>query len=189
MTMGNIVLTMQASLDGMVTGEEQWMTMSEDILQDYLDYYRTVDAIIVGSRSYASLAEYWQHAEEHSDDALERDIARRINEIPKAVISRSKVELTWRNSQQIVIQDEHSLARELEQMRKLAGHISVESGAGTWQRFIQNGLFDDLWLFVHPVIAAGGERLFALAETQSSLRLKSAKTYNNGVVGLYYQKA
>ncbi|UFJ41723.1 dihydrofolate reductase family protein [Brevibacillus humidisoli] len=185
--MGNIVLTMQISLDGIVSDEDQWMTLSEEILQDYLEYYQTVDTIIVGSNSYSSLARYWEQAE-HSSDSLERAIAKRINEIPKVVISRSEVDVIWRNSQQLVVKDAHSLQRELEQLKTRANKISVESGVKTWQLFIQNDLFDELWLLVHPVIVSRGERLFALAEKQSPLHLRSTKAYQNGVVGLYYQK-
>ncbi|GJM74974.1 hypothetical protein HMSSN036_71900 [Paenibacillus macerans] len=66
--------------------------------------------------------------------------------------------------------------------------ISVESGAKTWQTFIQNELYDELWLLVHPVIASQGDKLFALADKQQSLRLIGNKTYQNGVIGLHYQK-
>lgn len=185
--MGKIVLTMQISLDGIVSHEDQWMTLSEEIFEDYLQYYQTVDTIVVGSNSYTSLAQHWQRAE-NSSNSLERAIAKRMNEIPKVVISRSEVDLMWRNSRQILIKDDDTLTRELDQLKTEGHTISVESGVKTWQLFVRSGLFDDLWLFVHPVIVSTGERLFALAEKQSRLQLRSAKTYQNGVVGLYYQK-
>ncbi|MDU5947736.1 MAG: hypothetical protein E6Z15_11790 [Paenibacillus macerans] len=107
------MLTMQLSLDSVVSDEHLWMMLSEEILEDYLEYYNTVDTIMVGKNSYASLAEYWQQAENSSND-LERAIARRKNEIPKVVISHSDVDLVWRNSEQILVTDEETLARELE---------------------------------------------------------------------------
>lgn len=185
--MGKIILTMQLSLDSVVSDEHLWMMLSEEILEDYLDYYNTVDTIMVGKNSYASLAEYWQQAENSSND-LERAIARRMNEIPKVVISHSEVDLVWRNSEQILVTDEETLARELEALKNRVNQISVESGAKTWQTFIQNELFDELWLLVHPVIASQGDKLFALADKQQSLRLIGNKTYQNGVIGLHYQK-
>lgn len=185
--MGRIILTMQVSLDGIVSNEDQWMTLSEEIFEDYLEYYNTVDSIIVGSHSYASLAEHWQNAENSNND-LERAIAKRMNDIPKLVISRTEVDLVWRNSQQILAEDEESLAHEIEKLKKNTGTISVESGVKTWQLFVQNNLFDDLWLLVHPVVVSQGENLFALARQQFSLNLINSKTYKNGVVGLHYQK-
>ena len=186
--MGSVILTMQLSLDGVVSDEYSWMMLSEEIFEDYLEYYNTVDTIIVGRHSYASLARHWQQAE-NSSNSLERAIARRMNEISKVVLSHSETDLIWRNSQQFVIKDDRSLARELDVLKSRVRRISVESGVKTWQSFIQHDLYDELWLLVHPVIVSRGERLFALADKQQSLRLTHSKTYKNGVMGLQYQKA
>lgn len=186
--MGEIILTMQVSLDGIVSDEHLWMTLSREILEDYLDYYQTIDTIIVGRNSYGSLAEYWQQAE-NSSDALEQAIANKMNDIPKLVVSHSDVELTWRNSELLLVKDEHSLAEELQARKNAVQRISVESGVKTWQTFIEHGFYDKLWLLVHPVVASQGEQLFALAGQRQSLQLTQTKTYSNGVVGLQYQAA
>lgn len=94
--MGKIILSMQISLDGVVSNEEQWMTLSEEIFK-ITEYYDTVDMIVVGGNSYTSLAQHWQNAE-YSKNDLERAIAKRMNEIPKVAISNSDLELIWRNS-------------------------------------------------------------------------------------------
>jgi len=185
--MGEIILTMQMSLDGIVSDEHKWMTLSEEIFEDYLEYYKTVDTIIVGRNTYASLADHWQQAE-NSSNSLERAIAQKMNDIPKVVISHSDVALSWRNSELWLVHDKHSLAEKLEARKKEAGRISVESGVRTWQSFIEHGLYDELWLLVHPVIAAAGEHLFAWTVQQRSLQFINAKTYSNGVVGLHYKK-
>ncbi|ACX64983.1 hypothetical protein GYMC10_2712 [Paenibacillus sp. Y412MC10] len=186
--MGRIILTMQTTMDGIVSNEDQWMTLNEEIFEDYLEYYNTIDTIIIGSNSYSSLAQHWQNAENSSNDDLERAIAKRINAIPKFVISSTKMELTWINSQQILVNGENSMAHEIEMLKNREGNISVESGVRTWQLFIQHDLFDDLWLFIHPVIVSQGERLFALANKRFTMNLNSSKTYGNGVLGLYYSK-
>lgn len=187
--MGSITLTMQLSLDGIVSDEYRWMTLSEEILEDYLEYYKTVDTIIVGRNTYASLAQYWQKAEHSSHSPLERAIAKRMNEIPKVAVSHAELDLIWQNSKQMVVKDNQSLARELEILKSQANHISVESGVKTWQSFIHDDLYNELWLLVHPVIASRGELLFALADKQQPLRLSHTKTYKNGVIGLKYQKS
>lgn len=186
--MGEIILTMQVSLDGIVSDEHLWMTLSREILEDYLDYYQTIDTIIVGRNSYGSLAEYWQQAE-NSSDALEQAIAKKMNDIPKLVVSHSDVELTWRNSELLLVKDEHSLAEELQARKNAVQRISVESGVKTWQTFIEHGFYDKLWLLVHPVVASQGEQLFALAGQRQSLQLTQTNTYSNGFVGLQYQAA
>lgn len=88
--MGRIILTMQTTMDGIVSNEDQWMTLNEEIFEDYLEYYNTIDTIIIGSNSYSSLAQHWQNAENSSNDDLERAIAKRINAIPKFVFPARK---------------------------------------------------------------------------------------------------
>ncbi|SHF27467.1 Dihydrofolate reductase [Seinonella peptonophila] len=186
--MGRINLTMQMSLDGIVSNEDQWMMLSEEILEDYFEYYKRVDTIVVGGNTYFSMAEHWQHAEEFSSNSLERSLAQYINRIPKIVISHSELDLVWRNSQQIIAKDSQFVISEVEKLKNDAEFISVESGVKTWQLFIRDNLFDDLWILVHPIVVSQGERLFSLAEKQSALNLMKTKTYKNGVLGLYYKK-
>lgn len=50
--MRKVILTMQASLDGVVSDVEQWMTLSDEIIPDSLEYYNTLDAIITGGNTY-----------------------------------------------------------------------------------------------------------------------------------------
>lgn len=185
--MGNVILTMHMSLDGVVTDEDQWMTFSDEILEEYLEYYNGIDRIIVGGNTYADLAGYWQNAEQSSRSPIERSIAKKINEIPKIVISRSRKDLIWRNSEQIMIKDTASFVQEMHALKNTADTISVESGLKTWQMFIQYELFTDLWMFVHPVISSTGEKLFDASGKKLPLQVTSNKTYSNGVLGLYYR--
>lgn len=187
--MRKIILTMQSSLDGVVSDVEQWMTLSDEIIKDALKYYDTLDAIIIGGKTYPGLAAYWREAEKSSESELERRFAKKINDIKKIVVSRSEVDLVWKNSRQLPIQDDESIVREIQQLKNDSGqNISVESGAGTWQLFIQKDLFDEIWIFVHPVIVGKGEQLFEHVQSKNSLKLDHGKIYENGVVGLYYQK-
>lgn len=182
-----VTLYMQMSLDGIVSDVDQWMSLSDEIVEDAVEYYRSLDTIIFGGRTYPSMADYWQRAETSSDSPLERAFAQRINDIGKIVISRSRIDLTWRNSRQWLLEDEQSLAHEIEKLKQGgSGRISVESGTKTWQLFVKHGLFDELWLQVHPVVVGRGEKLFADAETQYPLQLRNSKVYRNGVIGLHY---
>jgi hypothetical protein len=38
-------------------------------LEGYLEYYKTVDALVVGANTYAGLAQYWQDAEVSSESS------------------------------------------------------------------------------------------------------------------------
>jgi dihydrofolate reductase len=186
--MGEIILTMQMSLDGVVSQEDRWMSLSDEILEDYIAYYKSVDALVVGGNTYEGLAQYWPNAEVSSDSPIERAVAKSLNDHRKFVLTRSEIDLNWRNSEPVTVTDDESFVREMEKLKSKFGKLSVESGVKTWQRCIKHRLFDELWVLVHPVIASEGDRLFALARQQQPLKLVNSKTYQNGVVGLHYRK-
>ncbi|WP_295122880.1 dihydrofolate reductase family protein [uncultured Chitinophaga sp.] len=186
--MGKINLTWQASLDGVVTDLEKWMNMPDEIVADSLAYYDGLDAIIIGGNTYAGLAEYWQHAETSSPSELERRFAKKINDMKKYVISSEPKELVWRNSEQILFEDEHALRSKMEQLkRQFPNDISVESGLGSWQKFITQNQYDRIHICVHPVIAGSGKKVFegVMPET---LEVISTKEYPNGVISTWYEK-
>jgi dihydrofolate reductase len=187
--MGEIIVTMQISLDGVVSDPERWMTLSDEILEDHLAYYRTVDAVVFGGRTSDGLAQYWPEAEVSSASRAERALAKRLNDLPKFIFTRSELGVAWRNATAVTVADDESFVREMNRLKRARGNISVEGGLGTWHRCIRHGLFDTLWLLVHPVIAGEGDRLFPPGIGRQALRLVGARTYRNGVVGLRYRKA
>jgi dihydrofolate reductase len=95
--MRKIILYLHISLDGVVSDSDKWMSFSDDILTDAIEYYETLDAVIFGSNTYPFLSDYWQTAEQSSNSPLEKEFAKRINDINKIVISRSPIQLTWKN--------------------------------------------------------------------------------------------
>ena len=115
--MRKVILKMQISLDGIVSGQGEWMSFSDSIVSDAMDYYETLDTIIVGSKFYYFLSDYWQTAEKSSDSLTERIFANRINEIGKIVLSRSPINLTWKNSHDLYFKDTQDLIK-LIQCRK-----------------------------------------------------------------------
>jgi len=187
--MGKIILNYQISLDGVVSDPDKWANIDDELLQDSIERYDNMDAAIFGSKTYAGMAEYWQNAEKSSESALERELAKKLNAKKKYVISRSPVEIVWKNSEQLKITDIESLAREIGNLKNSTEKdVTVESGLKLWQIFIQNSLFDVIYSQIHPVIAGSGEKLFDGVETKIPLHLSDSKTFNSGVVSLYYRK-
>jgi dihydrofolate reductase len=187
--MRKVILKMQISLDGVVSGQGEWMSFSDSIVSDAMDYYETLDTIIVGSKFYHYLSGYWQTAEKSSDSLTERIFANRINEIDKIVLSRSPINLTWKNSRHLNFKDPQDLIKLIQEIKSKPGKdISVESGLGMWKLFLQNNLFDELLLYVHPTIVGNGIKLFDNINTKTVLNLKSSKTLDRGVIKLNYEK-
>jgi dihydrofolate reductase len=64
-------------------------------------------------------------------------------------------------------------------------HLGV-TGSGTLVRWmLQEGLVDELHLFVHPVVAGAGKRLFEPGE-KISRRLIESSAFTTGVLHLVY---
>lgn len=184
--MRKITLYMQSSVDGIVSDPDRWANISDEILEDALQMYENIGTVVFGGRSYPSMAQYWTGAEQTSASELERAFAKKINEIDKIVISRSPVKTTWKNSRNVQVADEDALFAAVQKLRSSkGGPISVEAGVKLWQLFLQNRLYDELWMLVHPAIAGSGQRLFDV-EDGARLQFLASRSYENGVMGLRY---
>lgn len=184
--MRKITLYMQSSVDGIVSDPDRWANISDAILEDALQMYENIGTVVFGGRSYPSMAQYWTGAEQTSTSELERAFAKKINEIDKIVISRSPVKTTWKNSRNVQVADEDALFAAVQKLRSSkGGPISVEAGVKLWQLFLQNRLYDELWMLVHPAIAGSGQRLFDV-EDGARLQFLASRSYENGVMGLRY---
>lgn len=187
--MGKIILNFQMSLDGVVSDPDRWAKIDDFLLRSSVERYDELDAVIFGGDTYRGMAEYWEKAEKSSENALERELAEKLNDKKKYVVSRSDVEIVWRNSELLKIDDIESLAEKLEKLKsENEKDITVESGLKLWQIFIQNSLFDVICCQIHPVIAGEGEKLFDDDFGKMPLKLGKTKTFDNGIVQLNYSK-
>lgn len=55
--------------------------------------------------------------------------------------------------------------------------------------FIEQGIFDELELMIHPVIFGNGHKLFTGHEPAMNLELVSARTIGSGINKLHYKRA
>src|SRR6476661_316291 len=101
--MGRIILNFQISLDGVISDPDKWAKIDDVLLQNSIERYDKLDAVIFGSNTYPSMAEYWQKAEKSSDSPRERELAAKLNGKKKYVLSRSDVAIVWRNSELLKI--------------------------------------------------------------------------------------
>ena len=177
------------SLDNVVSDSDKWMLMNDDILKSAIKYYEQLDTVIFGSHTYPFMAEYWPKAEQNSGSGTEREFANKINQINKIVLSRSSVDTPWNNSELLIFADIKSLSKSLNHLREQEGkNISVEGGIRIWKILLENALFDELFLSIHPVIVGQGVKLFSDIKNKHELDLKTSQTFDNGVVELRYAK-
>ncbi len=182
--MATISASLFSALDGVVDpGVGEWhfpyfnQEMGEAVTSSH-----DGDVMLFGRVTYDSFAGAWPEREAAGGE--DAPFAARLGDVRKVVASRSPLELTWRNSEQLQ-GDLVEAVRELKadpSIRRivLSGSVSVV------RQLLEAGLLDELHLFVHPATAGGGLRLFAEDVPGQHFTLRSAQPFETGVVYLVY---
>jgi dihydrofolate reductase len=195
-----LILRMSMSVDGFVSGpngEIDWMlpTMSDAGRQWLLEAFDRVDLIALGHRSYPGMAAFWSTAT--------NVLARPMNEIPKAVFSRSGAITTPTALKEATEADPASLERwmnpivsgtdlvaDIQRMKAEDGKaIMAIGGASFASSLVAANLVDQYLLSVHPVVLGRGVPLFAGVETPLHLKLEDLKQFDTGAVAKIYRPA
>ena len=189
--MGKIVISQNASLDGVVqdpTGEEGfrfggWFgQLGERDRAEWaaveLDEVLRAEALLLGRRSDEWFAERW----------LSRtgEWADRLNSMPKYVVSSTIEEPSWTNSTVLkgdVVAEVTKLKQEID------GEIVVFASTQLVHTLIEHDLVDQLRPTVYPVVAGAGKRLFEEISDTKRLRLVSTRTVGDNLASLTYDLA
>lgn len=139
-----------------------------------------MDALLLGRRTYDIFAAYWPQ----QVNGDESGIARKFDAIPKYVASRGTPDLGWRDSHLL----DSDLAAELSALRERHRDIHVIGSVDFSRTLIREGLFDQLNLWVHPIVVGPGKRLFPEDGPPAALELIAAEpATEKGVVLLRYR--
>jgi len=152
---------MIVSLDGYIAGpngELDWFDGPNPQFDRYCDeMIDGVDTAIYGRRSYEQMVAYWPRA----DGAF----ARKINALPKLVLSRTLEQATWSHTR--VVRDVDQIAA---LKREEGKPIVAWAGASLVASLEDAGLVDEYRLVVQPVLLGGGTRLFRSRDRRVKLR-------------------
>ena len=134
---------------------------------------QAMDALLLGRRTYdAFFAAYWPY--QLTEDA---GIARKFDAIPKYVASRGAPDLGWRGSHLLGA----DLAAEIQALRGRHQEIHVIGSIDFARTLFAEGMFDQLNLWVHPIVVGPGKRLFPDDGPPAALELISGRTgHGNG---------
>ena len=153
-----------------------------DEMGEAVDWTHDTDVFLFGRVTYDSFAGAWPEREAAGGE--DAPFAKRLGDIRKIVASRSPLEFTWRNSEQLqgdLVEAVMELSSDPSINRiALSGSISVI------RQLLDAGLLDELHLFVHPVAAGKGLRLFDDGGPERPFKLVSAKPFATGVLYLVY---
>ncbi len=182
--MAKISASLFTALDGVVDpGVGNWhFPYFNEEMGKAVDDTHDADVMLFGRVTYDSFAGAWPEREEAGeDDAV---FAKRLGDMRKIVASRSALEFSWRNSEQLrgdLVEGVTALKNDPAIRRvALSGSVSVV------RQLLDADLLDELHLFVHPATAGSGLRLFDEGGPARNLKLISAQPYASGVVYLVY---
>jgi dihydrofolate reductase len=109
-----------------------------------------------------------------------------FNDTTKYVVSSTLTDPTWRNSQVVGPYDPGSIRRLKDEVD---GDLYVSGSVTLVRALLDDGLVDELHLFVYPLTLGTGPRLLAEGAPPHKLSLADAQRYDNGVVHLAYRPA
>ncbi len=143
--------------------------------------YAATGALLLGRLTYQIFAAYWPSAP--ADDPF----TKRMNSVPKYVVSTTLKEVTWNNSRLI----KKNIAEEVAKLKQEPGpgNVAVVGSGKLIQSLMQQALVDEYELWVHPVVLGSGKRLFEGGVPKTGLKLVGTKTTGSGILVLTYQPA
>ena len=139
-----------------------------------------LDALLLGRRTYDIFAAYWPHHTEGESG----EIGTLFNRVPKYVATRdADFALDWEGSTRVG----DDLAAEIAAMRENHREVHVIGSVDFVHTLLAEGLFDELNLWVYPILLGAGKKVFDDNALPSVLTLlEPAKTDDGGVTLLRY---
>ena len=156
-------------------------TVPEGDLSDepQLAMLESVDAIVLGRRTYEMFADYWPTA----DPAVER-VAEPINRLPKLVVSSTLERAPWGSDAAgaEILRPVPSAADAVRSLGDRFGSVIVWGSLSLANALLEAGLVDRLRLRICPVLIGDGLRFAPPALGQRLLRLESSQALPSGHV-------
>jgi dihydrofolate reductase len=183
----SIVAGLFISLDGVVEEPGDWHFpyFNDEMGAAVGADLGAADTLLLGRKTYDSFAGAWPEREaEGGEDA---EFAKVLGDMRKIVVSRQRLEFTWRNSEQL----EGDLVQAVTALKNQPGdgRIAMSGSVSVVRQLLAGGLLDELRLLLHPIAVRKGMRLFDEGETPIPLKLISSETFSTGVLHLVYGPA
>jgi len=181
---------MHTSLDGFVAGpkgEMNWIKVDEEMFDFVATMTDTADTALYGRVTYEMMQSYWPKAGEQPNASKhDKEHSAWYNKVSKVVLSRTISEKGLDNTTVISGQ----LADNINKIKKQDGkNILIFGSPGASRSLLNEGLIDEFWLFVNPIILGQGMPLFKEITGTTKLKLVESKTFACGVIALHYKKS
>ena len=174
--MRKLIESTLVSLDGVIEAPERWSDFDAEATAWSLEELDHYDAFIMGRVTYEEFYATWGHVV--GDPYIDR-----INAMPKYVASRSLTQTAW-NASLLGPDPASAIAR----LKDQPGKDLIKYGTSRLDdTLIRDHLIDEFHLWIRPVVANAGQRLFEDVDTSGlDLRLTGERRLANGSVILTY---
>jgi dihydrofolate reductase len=181
--MRKIIASLFISLDGVVEAPDQWHFpyFNDEMGVAVTAAVGAADTLLLGRVTYDSFAGAWPERETAGEE--DAAMAKSLGDSRKIVVSRQKLDFTWRNSELLggdLVDAVTALKNEPGGMIAMSGSVSVV------RQLLAAGLLDELHLLVHPIAVRAGMRLFDEGDSRIPLKLLSCEAFSTGVLNLVY---
>jgi dihydrofolate reductase len=176
--MRKITAGMFITLDGVTEAPEKWNPSyyDDELGQAILPQFAGAETHLYGRRSYQLFRSVFTGPSRPPH-------AQMMTSKPKIVVSATLEDHDWGPT--TVIRGD--VAAELNKLKQQPGGTITVGASGTLVAFLlRQGLLDELFLLVHPIVVGNGRRLLERVGDQVSLNLVNARSHRNGVVALRY---
>jgi dihydrofolate reductase len=187
--MRKLIFFMHTSLDGFVAGlngEMDWINLDDALFDFVKTMTDQADTALYGRVTYEMMESYWPKAGEQPN-ATKHDIDHSTwyNKISKIVLSKTLNSAGLHNTK--VIGDQ--LSDNINKLKQQDGkNILIFGSPGASQSLLNQGLIDEFWLFVNPILLGQGMPLFKNITGTTKLKFFESKTFACGVIALHYGK-
>ena len=183
-----LFVSMIVSLDGFIEGpgrELDWFEDGDPQFEQYCDeMIDSVGLALYGRRAYELMVSYWPNAETNPRSPADLAFARKMNALPKLVLSRTLEKPTWNNTR--IVRDR--VGETIAELKRTPGKpIVAWAGAGLVSTLAGLNLVDEYRLIVQPVVLGRGTPLFQGVEQRRRLRLTRTTQLGKSVVVLCYE--
>lgn len=164
-----VILYMAISIDGFVAkknGDSDWVSEIDSV--NFEQKIKEVGCIVVGRRTF---------------DQYQGDLYP-VEGVTNIVLT-SDVSLKSKKNNVVYVQSPNDAIRIAQE--KNHDKALLIGGGTTNGLFLQEGLIDEMFLSVHPLILGDGIKLFENSEKDISLKLISQKELGEGLVQLHYR--
>jgi dihydrofolate reductase len=183
-----LYVSMIVSVDGYIEGPQReldWFQAGDAQFQQYLDeMLDSVGVALYGRRAYELMVQYWPEAERNPRSPADLSFAKRMNALPKIVLSRTLQQATWNHTR--ILRD--NIAETLAELKRTPGKpIVAWAGPGLVRTLSELRLVDEYRLLVQPVLLGGGTPMFQGLVGRKGLRLTRVTQLGANVTVLCYE--